>query len=38
LAGELRTVAIAKNETMFALPARIAPYLSDVLAGLRRED
>ena len=37
-AGELRTVAIAKDNTMFALPAHIAPYLSDVLAGLPREN
>ena len=37
-AGELRTVAIAKADTMFALPTRIAPYLSDVLAGLPREN
>jgi hypothetical protein len=36
-AGELRTVAIAKDDTMFALPARIATYLSDVLARLPRE-
>ena len=37
-AGELRTVTIAKENTMFALPAHIAPYLSDVLAGLPREN
>jgi cell filamentation protein len=37
-AGELRSVAIAKENTMFALPEHIAPYLSNVLAGLPRED
>ena len=37
-AGELRTVAIAKADTMFALPGRIGPYLSDVLAEFPREN
>ena len=37
-AGELRTVAIAKGDTMFALPEHIAPYLSGVLAELPREN
>ena len=37
-AGELRTVAIGKDNTMFALPDRIAPYLSDVLAAVPREN
>ena len=36
-AGELRTVAIAKENTMFALPGRIEPYLSGVLDALPRE-
>ena len=37
-AGELRTVAIAKADTMFALPEHNAPYLSGVLAELPREN
>jgi len=36
-AGEIRTVAIAKNDSMFALPAYIEPYLSGVLAELPHE-
>ena len=36
-AGELRTVAIAKENTMFALPGRIEPYLTGVLDALPRE-
>jgi cell filamentation protein len=37
-AGELRTVAIAKDESVFALPAHIEAYLSGVFAELAGED
>jgi cell filamentation protein len=37
-AGELRTVKIAKGESMFALPEHIAPYLAGVLSDLANED
>jgi cell filamentation protein len=37
-AGELRTVKIAKGESMFALPQHIAPYLASVLSDLANED
>jgi len=37
-AGELRTVKIAKGESMFALPQHVAPYLTGVLSDLAKED
>ena len=37
-AGELRTVKIAKGESMFALPQHVTPYLSGVLSDLAGED
>lgn len=37
-AGQLRTVAISKDNTTFALPNRIAPYLSGVLDALPGEN
>jgi cell filamentation protein len=37
-AGELRTVKVAKGESLFALPEHIAPYLTGVLADLAREN
>lgn len=37
-AGELRTVKIAKGESMFALPQHVAPYLTGVLSDLANED
>jgi cell filamentation protein len=37
-AGQLRTVKIAKDASLFALPAHIAPYLTGVLGGLVDED
>jgi cell filamentation protein len=37
-AGELRTVKIAKGESMFALPQHVAPYLTGVLSDLVGED
>jgi cell filamentation protein len=36
--GELRTVKIAKAESMFALPQHVAPYLAGVLNDLANED
>jgi cell filamentation protein len=36
-AGELRTVKIAKGESMFALPQHVAPYLAGVLSDLSNE-
>jgi cell filamentation protein len=37
-AGELRTVKIAKGESMFALPQHVAPYLAGVLSDLVNEE
>jgi cell filamentation protein len=37
-AGELRTVTIAKDASLFALPEHIAPYLAGVLSDLANED
>jgi len=37
-AGELRTVKIAKGESMFALPQHVASYLAGVLSDLANED
>ena len=37
-AGELRTVKIAKGESMFALPQHVAAYLTGVLRNLVGED
>jgi cell filamentation protein len=37
-AGELRTVKIAKGESMFALPQHVASYLTGVLRDLVGED
>jgi cell filamentation protein len=37
-AGELRTVQIAKGESMFALPQHVASYLTGVLSDLANED
>jgi cell filamentation protein len=37
-AGEIRTVAIAKQDEMFALPQHIEPYLSGVLDQLPSEN
>jgi cell filamentation protein len=37
-AGELRTVKIAKGESMFALPQHVASYLTGVLSDLANED
>jgi cell filamentation protein len=37
-AGELRTVKIAKGESMFALPQHVASYLVGVLSDLANED
>jgi cell filamentation protein len=37
-AGELRTVTIAKDASLFALPQHIAPYLAGVLSDLANED
>jgi cell filamentation protein len=37
-AGELRTVKIAKGESMFALPQHVAAYLTSVLSDLANED
>ncbi len=37
-AGELRTVKIAKAESMFALPQHVAAYLTGVLNDLAGED
>jgi cell filamentation protein len=37
-AGELRTVKIAKGESMFALPQHVASYLAGVLSELAKED
>jgi cell filamentation protein, protein adenylyltransferase len=36
-AGELRTVAIAKEQSLFAVPEHIEPYLSRVLSELAEE-
>ena len=36
-AGELRTVAIAKEQSLFALPEHIEPYLDRVLSELAEE-
>jgi cell filamentation protein len=36
-AGELRTIAIAKEQSLFALPEHIEPYLSRVLSELAEE-
>jgi len=37
-AGELRTVKIAKGESMFALPQHVASYLAGVLSDLANDD
>jgi cell filamentation protein len=37
-AGELRTVKIAKGESMFALPQHVTSYLTGVLSDLANED
>jgi cell filamentation protein len=37
-AGELRTVAIAREQSLFALPEHIEPYLTRVLSDLAQDD
>jgi cell filamentation protein len=37
-AGELRTVAIAREQSLFALPEHIEPYLTRVLSDLAEDD
>jgi cell filamentation protein len=37
-AGELRTVKVAKDESLFALPEHISPYLTTLFVDLARED
>jgi cell filamentation protein len=37
-AGELRTVAIARDQSLFALPEHIEPYLTRVLSDLAEDD